>query len=203
MSIKPCLPYGFTAGMLASALLIAGCGSGKEPGEKISGRVQLGKKAVPSGTVSFIADGKGGSVAATQITNGRYSLEVPKGSYRITVTTPAKAGSPPEGTPDSQNLKKTKTIEIPARYGDFGNSGLSLVVKKGPQSHDIALKPDPPPPPPPAPAEAKPAVDGQPPSEGKPADAATPNPAKPATDESRPNTGLEEKPKSPSSESGN
>jgi len=165
-------PNGVGRGWLFAAttagVLLVGCGGGKESGEKVTGKVLLGKKPLPSGTVSFIADGKGGGVAAAQIASGRYSLEVPKGPYRITVTTPAKAGSPPPGTPDSQNTKKVRTIEIPARYGDYTNSGLSVVVKKGPQTHDITLKPDPPPPPPETPA-AETAAGGTPPSGKAPA----------------------------------
>lgn len=160
--------FGRLSVVLLVGALLAGCGSGKEPGEKVSGKVLFGKKPLPSGTVSFIPEGKGGGVAASQIASGRYSLEVPKGKYRITVTTPAKAGSPPDGTPDSQNVKKLRTVEIPARYGDFGNSGLDIVVKKGPQTHDISLKPDPPPPPPPE-ASADPAAPANPPPPPPPA----------------------------------
>lgn len=165
---------GWLFAITTAGVLLVGCGGGKESGEKVTGKVLLGKKPLPSGTVSFIADGKGGGVAAAQIASGRYSLEVPKGPYRITVTTPAKAGSPPPGTPDPQNTKKLRTVEIPARYGDYGNSGLTVVVKKGPQTHDITLKPDPPPPPPPdTPAAEKSAAEtaagGTPPSGKAPA----------------------------------
>jgi hypothetical protein len=187
---------GFYSGWLitaaAAGMLLSGCGGGREPGEKVSGRVFLGKKPLPSGTVSFIADGKGGGVAAAQITSaGRYALEVPKGPYRITVTTPAKAGSPPPGTPDPQNTRKVRTVEIPSRYGDFGNSGLSVVVKKGPQTHDITLKPDPPPPPPPPPEKPaadkpalEPSAEGPPPSGTPPAAGAKPASDRPAAEKS-------------------
>jgi len=126
---------------LVALMALVGCG--KVPQEVVSGTVTFSGKPLPNGLVSFIADGEGGAVAAGEISDGRYSVAIPPGNYRITVVSIDSGGPAPEGVPDASgpSARRVKSIPIPQRYGEFGASGLRVTVATGPMTHDIALTP--------------------------------------------------------------
>jgi hypothetical protein len=142
--------------------LIAGCGGQG----KVSGRVLYNGKPVPGGWVTFRpAEGKANTVNARLDANGYYEATLPVGMVGIAVDnrdlqpqlqerasgptlppglqlptgakrapqTPLPAEQAPEPLPGDY-------VPIPARYYDVDTSGLTYMVKRGAQTHDIELK---------------------------------------------------------------
>jgi hypothetical protein len=113
-----------------AALLAAGCA--QEPTGDVSGRAVYNDRLLPSGTVAFYDD-KGRVESSLISSDGSYHIpRAPCGEVRITVQTPpvprgkfAKFGPP--------------SIEIPRRYAEAKESGLTYTVKPGPQTFDIKL----------------------------------------------------------------
>ncbi len=125
----------------ACALLpLAGCNSAKPTGD-VTGKVTLDGMPMPGGKVALIPDTPPGPGEPTEyggiIRNGTYKIEhVPLGGYKITVITVE-----PRST-----IKGGKAVEIygpyvqiPAKYGDKGQSGFSITVQKGAQEKDLQL----------------------------------------------------------------
>jgi hypothetical protein len=113
-----------------AALLAAGCA--KEPTGDVSGRIVYNDRLLPSGSVAFY-DEKGHVESSLISSDGRYHIpQAPCGDVRITVQTPpvAKGRYAKLGPP---------TIEIPKRYAEAKESGLTYTVKPGPQIHDVKL----------------------------------------------------------------
>lgn len=131
----------YVVGMGIVCLLagVAGCGKGKGT---VSGRVTYGGKPVVSGTVSMIASDDiqySGSISP----DGTYSISgVPNGPVRILVSSPnsnaVKPGGPPptsgtqgdiEGAPAQPAAKPGEWTELPGKYADPAQSGLTGTVK--------------------------------------------------------------------------
>jgi hypothetical protein len=124
--------------------LIVGCGSGTGT---ISGKVLYGGKPLSTGTVTFYPE-KGGGFMAGIGSDGSYeAVDVPIGNARIVVQLPAQLTLPKRS--GSRQLagfeKEIKEVQdrsstlIPWEYMDPDKSGLSLVVERGRQSHDLIL----------------------------------------------------------------
>jgi hypothetical protein len=110
---------------LLGLLIVAaamGCSSGPAPPArgKLSGKVTLDGKPVPSGRISFIALDPSGANAAASITNGEYSLaegEGPaKGKYRVQFSVPSatKRRIPNDDVPGQFIEESPETL--PPRY---------------------------------------------------------------------------------------
>jgi hypothetical protein len=135
-------------GLLVGAILLsAGCGA---PSGTVSGKVTVGGKTVPGGTVSFIPpDGKNTQFADIA-EDGSYSVKnLPLGKVSITVETKSVAPltAPggvnmhmPAGAPNAPNADAAKRyVKIPDKYSQAESSGLSYEVKSGRQEHPIEL----------------------------------------------------------------
>jgi len=144
--MKPSL----SAGCLVGMLLLTGLGCGKPPLHEVTGTVSFAGKELDLGTVTFVAEPPAAFVGASEIgDDGVYRLAVPAGDYRVTVATPlpqGPAGAPPAGTsiPAGMFLAPgtvVQSVQLPARYSEFGTTDLRCTVGKGPQQHDISLAP--------------------------------------------------------------
>jgi hypothetical protein len=146
-----CVPRLGRGLIVCLVLLTAGCGSRGT----VSGTVTYKGAPIPSGNVTFVPE-KGGAVTAV-IEDGKYTAEnVPAGPATIAVTSVAgnarsafmsKRMTPPKDAPIPPEARKAfeggqgkKGIEIPERYNDPNQSGLTCTVRGGPQTHDIDLK---------------------------------------------------------------
>ncbi len=138
-------------------LAVAGCG---QKGQ-VSGQVKYKGNALPSGIVTFF-DSNDRKVGDAMIgPDGSYSVTLPAGPVKIAVTTPpatlksmpkeqAKgiaerarkmrkgAFNPLEG--EGYESTPEKTIDIPAKYVNPGESGLTYTVQGGSQTFDIDLQ---------------------------------------------------------------
>jgi hypothetical protein len=144
--------------MLLLLSATGGCGSTGT----VSGKVKYKGNALPVGRVVFF-DSKDRQVGSASIgSDGSYSAILPSGSLKIAIITPPPstlrslpkdqsktivegikrmkkgAFNPMEG--DNQDLIPQKTISIPAKYSNPGDSGLNLTVMGGQQSFDIDLQ---------------------------------------------------------------
>lgn len=148
--------------LFSSFLLAAGCSSDGS----ISGKVYYKGKVVTRGTVGIYPEGKGGNYASGIESDGSYSIsKVPPGPAKISVVIGMK-GPPPdmfnkmgrskeaakrgmkkqqafakaEGT-DTENAPEDKeAISIPAKYANPDESGLTVTITGGSQTHDIKIE---------------------------------------------------------------
>jgi hypothetical protein len=131
---------------LAAFLGLAGAGCGGGLGD-ISGKVTFQNKTVVTGTVTVIGSDSLPYYGPID-KDGFYTVEkVPVGEAKVGVTSmdPRGVGLRP-GAPKRPVEKGKSDIDpklwfpIPPRYGDFNNSGLTLTVKRGPNTYNIELK---------------------------------------------------------------
>jgi len=125
--------------LLFSLALVASCSkSSDERSAVVSGKVTLGGAAVTAGTVLFMTDG--GHAATAELTSdGAYTLRCRPDRFKVAVTPPAPIDplAAPASAPPSRPTSSTSPI--PKRYHDFGTSGLTIEVKEGNNTFDIAL----------------------------------------------------------------
>jgi hypothetical protein len=125
---------------------------------EVSGTVTYKGEPIPGGNISFFST-DGDAVDSSPIIDGKYTLHhAPVGQVSIAVrsggrTMPGAGGKGmPEGmrkyaadkraqtVPEGDN-PPPKLIELPQKYADHTNSGLSYEVKPGPQIYDFDLPP--------------------------------------------------------------
>jgi hypothetical protein len=135
--------------LLLATLGTSGCFGSKGD---VSGTVTFQGKHLSSGAVVIVGSDNQPMHADIQA-DGSYKVEgVPVGQARITVHSPDPAlrplkkkgkaksrpddrAEPPAGSPNRANW-----FPIPARYGNLDQSGLSVSVNSGPNTHNITLK---------------------------------------------------------------
>jgi hypothetical protein len=121
-------------------VLLAGC-SPTDPLARysVSGKVTFQSKPVEEGQITF-EDPAAGQVNSSPLgSGGSYSLEVPVGDFRVSVSPPliesrGTADSPPDMIPK-------KVANIPQKYWVQEKSGLSAKVEKDKRTFDFDLKP--------------------------------------------------------------
>jgi hypothetical protein len=125
--------------ILLSMALLAGCSkSSDERSAVVSGKVTLGGAPVTAGSVLFMTD-DGHAATAELAPDGGYMLRCRPDRFKVAVTPPpptdpltSSAAVPASGTP-------TSGPAIPKRYHDFGTSHLTVEIKDGNNTFDIAL----------------------------------------------------------------
>ncbi len=138
-------------------LVVAGCG---QKGQ-VSGKVKYKGNALSGGMVTFV-DSNDRKVGNAMIEpDGSYSVTLPAGLVKIAVTTPPATlkSMPKEQAKEiaerARKMRKgafnplegkgyestpEKTIDIPAKYVNPDESGLTYTVQGGPQTFDIDLQ---------------------------------------------------------------
>jgi hypothetical protein len=148
--------YLVSFGCLAAALLLTGCGGGRPGTAAVSGTVTVKGRPVTAGTVLFVAADDSESASAELSPEGTYTMPAaPVGEVKVAVQTAAfryrpvvaPGARPPRGVSASipqyqpvDNHVGTVYVPVPARYELPSTSGLTLTVKEGPQTLDIALQ---------------------------------------------------------------
>jgi hypothetical protein len=119
----------FACLLFCVVLAVPGCAGHGD----ISGVVKHRGQPLPAGTISFYDETRGVWSGAIK-SDGSYTVPaVPTGIARIAVVTPLAIQLP--GAPPPP-----KTPSIPAKYGDPDKSGLTCVVRDGPQTHNLDLE---------------------------------------------------------------
>ena len=113
-----------------------GCGPSGPPMYNISGTVQLESKAISKGTVTFEDSDAGFAATGNIQPDGKYSLKLREGSYRVMLLPLFKDTIAGDGTPVSLPVDPKS---IPQKYQSPERSGLKLDVKQD-SVFDIELK---------------------------------------------------------------
>lgn len=141
-----------TTPALVVALLLSGC---QPRTSDVAGEVTVNDKPIPLGSLTFIGEPPSATVLDALIQQGRYSVKLRSGTYRLTVSArqvPAPEPPPPPGmgVPDEtreemrkayEAFKAVKTPRIPRRYEDYGSTPLRCTVESGPLEHDVVIEP--------------------------------------------------------------
>jgi hypothetical protein len=146
---------------VVAAVFLSGCGQGKAP---VTGKVTLDTRPVRAGQLTFV--GPDGTKHVTVIGfDGRYTIEVPPGEYKVAVEPPGKSqmakmvGMPKVGPPkapkelspmkdptgqlsgEGVDLAKESQnpVVIPMRYRAPDSSGLKFTVTGSDDKFDIPM----------------------------------------------------------------
>jgi hypothetical protein len=137
--VNPCFIGGFVLAFLA-VILVAGCGS-SDPLARytVSGNVSFQGQPVEEGTITFEDPAAGQSNSSPLAAGGAYSMELPAGDFRVSVSPPlveTKAG------PDSPgDMVPKKVANIPKKYWVQESAGLAAKVDKSARQFDFELQP--------------------------------------------------------------
>jgi hypothetical protein len=120
--------------MLLALLALAGCGA-KE--SRVSGTVTLDGQPIDAGAITFLPSDGQSPTAGGVIQDGRYSVKVPVGTMKVSISAPKVVGKKKiYPTPQSPEMPITKEA-VPARYNE--QTELQLDVKPGANQKDWDL----------------------------------------------------------------
>jgi hypothetical protein len=122
---------------LACLFAVSGCTTTNVSTATVSGRVTRGGTAVSAGTVLLMTEG-GQAASAELKPDGTYTIHCQPNHFRVAVA-PPPAVDPLTDAKDTVQGAAAGQPPIPKRYHDFGTSGLSVEVKPGSNTFDIAL----------------------------------------------------------------
>jgi hypothetical protein len=122
-------------GFVLCALLITGCDASKFA--EVSGKVTVDGKPVDAGSITFLPLDGMTPTAGGEIKDGKYSVKVPIGQMKVTISVPKAIGKKKlYATPDSP--EGTLYAEaLPLRYNE--KSELTFEVKSGSNDKDWEL----------------------------------------------------------------
>jgi hypothetical protein len=122
--------------VLAAVLVLAGCGSNNDG--QVSGTVKLDDTPIETGSITFVpVDGKT-TTAGGPIKAGRYSVKVPVGKMKVSISMPRVVGKKKiYNTPDSPEMPVTKE-GVPEQYNE--KTELTFDVQPGGNEKNWDLK---------------------------------------------------------------
>ena len=136
----PCFIGGSMLLLLPMLAGIFGCADGgKQARYKVTGNVKFQGQPVEKGEITF-EDPTAGQVNSSPLgSGGSYSLEVPAGNFKVSVSPPrimtkGTGDSPPDEIPDPA------VKNIPKKYWTQEKSGLNADVAKDKRNFDFELK---------------------------------------------------------------
>ena len=130
-----------TLGLLSCALLLfaAGCGDeAEEPKHEVTGVVQFDGTPVTAGQILFEDPATGKSASAPLSAEGTYEVQLPQGSYTVTVTPPMVEIPGTANSPASETWKKVGNIPDSVRH--LESSHLKAEVRPEATEHNFELK---------------------------------------------------------------
>jgi hypothetical protein len=135
-------------------VLVTGCPNKKRAVEhaEVTGKVLFRGQPLPGGEVTFVTTQGAFASSATVDEHGNYKISSPVGDVKISVNNralgagrgrgpgaPAKKQHPrPPGSGEPAE-PKGRYVDIPSKYYDPGESGLTYTVVPGSQTFDIKL----------------------------------------------------------------
>jgi hypothetical protein len=118
------------------APLLSGCGA--EGMGQLSGTVNLDGKPLETGTITLIPVDGATATAGGEIKDGRYQVEAPLGTMKVSLSAPKVTGSKKlYDTPDSPTMPITVEA-LPARYNQ--RTELKVEIKSGANQKDFDLQ---------------------------------------------------------------
>src|SRR5262245_3535921 len=124
--------------LLLAILAFVGCGSDGAARFTVTGKVTFQGQPVEEGQITF-EDPAAGQVNSGQLgSGGTYSVELPTGDYRVSVSPPLVEMP---GTRDSPGDLVPKSVKnIPKKYRVPESAGLAAKVSSSARSFDFDLK---------------------------------------------------------------
>jgi hypothetical protein len=125
--------------VVSLSIFLLGCGGGDAGRYAVTGKVTFQGQPVELGEITF-EDPAAGQVNSSPLSSGgSYSLEVPKGDFKVSVAPPlvemkGTADSPPD------MVRNPAVKNIPKKYWVQETSGLSAKVDKNAKAFDFELK---------------------------------------------------------------
>jgi hypothetical protein len=116
--------------------LSVGCGDGGPKTYTVVGTVTYSGKPLETGTISFEDATAGAANSATIGKGGKYSLELPKGSYKVTLLPATEERVSEDGTKVEAMVDEKM---FPRKYRTASTSGLSLEVSAN-STLDVGMK---------------------------------------------------------------
>ena len=110
--------------ILSFSILVVGCKESRPETFTLNGTITLDQKPVPRGTINFFPE-KGTVLGGPVQSDGRFSFQLPKGQYRVTI----RAGyNLPKGWKEGDPIPKNAKFTIPNKYGNPKRSELSVEI---------------------------------------------------------------------------
>ncbi len=143
------LKSAYSVGLLLSLSVVAGCG-GSGPTGTVTGKVTKDGNPVAA-QVSFKGE-TGTASGVSDATTGVYTLStgdsnaIIAGKYQIAVSDIVSSEADPAAADYSKMMESggaapaAKTSVVPAKYNNFGSSGLECTVTEGANTVDITLE---------------------------------------------------------------
>lgn len=121
-------------------LVTAGCGGGGVPTGTVYGKVTVDGQPLADGTISFNPLDGNTPTAGGKITNGTYSVAVPRGNQKVLISSPKVTGSRKAYETDP-NSKMVETYQetLPVKYTNPFETPLSVEVNGGSVKKDFEL----------------------------------------------------------------
>lgn len=124
---------------LVAALVLSGC-DGKPGMATVAGTVTLDGKPVPVGSILFVPVDGQSPTAGGSIQNGRYSVQVPLGRMKVSLSVPKVVGKKKiYPTPNSPEMPITEEA-LPAKYNE--QTDLQVDVNARTKRQDFVLLSD-------------------------------------------------------------
>jgi hypothetical protein len=126
-------------GFLAVLVAIVGCEGDHAP--VVKGAVQFDGQPIEKGSINFVPIDGNSNTAGGEIINGAYSVKVPQGVMKVTITWSKDSGRRKKlyGGPDSPERPLFDQV-IPAKYSDMQQTELQYEVTPGENIKDWDLK---------------------------------------------------------------
>jgi hypothetical protein len=125
-------------GVFVSLLSLVGCGG--DGMSEVSGSVKVDGKSLEKGAITFFpVDGKASTTGGT-ISGGQYSVRVPAGTMKVTISAP-KFNRKKKLYPDDPKSPEMDLYDelLPIKYSDHERTELRLEVTGGKVSKDWEL----------------------------------------------------------------
>lgn len=126
--------------IVLSLACLAGCGPKGGPTATVYGKVTLDGQPLAEGTISFNALDGNTPTTGGKITNGSYSVKVPRGVQKVLVSAAIIESSQRAYEDDPNSPLKHKYKEtLPGKYTNPFETPLSVDVNSGSVNQDFAL----------------------------------------------------------------
>ena len=126
--------------VLLAMFVSAGCGGDEKlVRHTVSGKVSYQGAPVEEGVITFEDPATGFADSADLGSGGDYSIELPDGSYQVSIAPPMVEVGGGVDTPADTDYKKVDNI--PKKYWVSTSSRLSAQVSKSQKEHDFDMQP--------------------------------------------------------------
>jgi len=126
----------WAAGVLLTLLALAGCGDDKNG--LVSGTVQVDGEPVAAGAILFVPVDGQTATAGGEIKDGRYSVKVPVGTMKVSLSAPKVVGKKKIYPTENSPIMPITVEALPAKYNE--HTELRLDVKPGKNEKDWDLR---------------------------------------------------------------